>query len=142
MKKYLNKKSVGRYLLTEVAGNFVGFLIGMSATGLVSRFFETRSIRNLWGLTARKTVVDKNTFTALEWILSIVVGFIVFEIFTKGVAEWLRKNFPHFKFLALRWIVKNNLHRRFRGIIVGLDKKRIALFAVMNQSINKRISRK
>ena len=141
MKKYLNKKSVGRFLMTEVLGNFAGFLIGMSATGLVSRFFETRSIKNLWGLAAKKTVVDKSTFTAFEWIISIVVGFIVFEIITKIVVERVREHFPAYKFKLMRWMVSNNLHHSYREWVVKIDKQRVALFAVVSQSL-KRISRK
>jgi hypothetical protein len=142
MRKYLNRKAVSHYLLTEVAGNFIGFIVGISATGIVSRFFETRNIKNLWGLTSKKTVVDKSTFTALEWIISIIVGFIVFEIFTKIVAEWVRANLPKYKFRFMRWMVRNQLHHRFREWSVKVERRRVALFAAMNQSISRRISRK
>ncbi|HEX5170018.1 MAG TPA: hypothetical protein VFW11_12660 [Cyclobacteriaceae bacterium] len=142
MKKFFTRQAVLRYLYTEVAGNFVGFLIGASAAGLLSRFFETRSIRNLWGLAAKRTVVDKNTFTVLEWIISIVIGFVVFEIFTKVIAEWLRRNYPHYKFRVMRWIIKNNLHHRSRAWLVRIEKQRIALFTAVNQTITKRTTRK
>lgn len=75
------------YLYNNFTGNFLGFVIGMASVRLVSRFFTTRSIKNLWGLTARKTVVDKQTFTGLEWMVSVIIGFIVFEI----ISKWVKK---------------------------------------------------
>jgi len=75
------------YLHSNFTGNFLGFVIGMASTRLVSHFFTTRSIKNLWGLTARKTVVDKQTFNAMEWAISILIGFIVFEI----ISKWVKK---------------------------------------------------
>lgn len=75
------------YLYSNFAGNFLGFIIAMASTRLVSHYFTTRSIKNLWGLTARKTVIDKKTFTAMEWMISIVIGFIVFEV----ISKWVKK---------------------------------------------------
>ncbi|RYE45114.1 MAG: hypothetical protein EOP48_22270 [Sphingobacteriales bacterium] len=78
-------KSFVKYIYNNYIGNFLGFIIGMASTRLVSYFFTTRSIRNLWGLAAKKTVVDKQTFSAFEWLISIIIGFIVFEIISKWV---------------------------------------------------------
>jgi hypothetical protein len=75
------------YLYDNFTGNFLGFVIGMASTRLVAHFFTTRSIKNVWGLTARKTVVDKQTFSAMEWGISIIIGFIVFEI----ISKWIKK---------------------------------------------------
>jgi hypothetical protein len=75
------------YLYNNFTGNFLGFVIGMASARLISHFFTTRSIKNLWGLTARKTVVDKQTFTGLEWMVSVIIGFIVFEI----ISKWVKK---------------------------------------------------
>lgn len=85
-----------QYLYSNFVGNFIGFAIGMASTRLVSHFFTTRGIKNLWGLTARKTVVDKQTFSAMEWGISIVIGFIVFEI----ISKWLKKRMDE-------WVAKN-----------------------------------
>src|ERR1044072_4892084 len=76
-----------QYMYSNFTGNFVGFAIGMASTRLVSHFFTTRSIKNLWGLTAKKTVVDKQTFSAMEWMISIIIGFVVFEIISKYVKK-------------------------------------------------------
>ena len=75
------------YLYSNFTGNFLGFAIGMASTRLVAHFFTTRKLNNLWGLAARKTVVDKQTFSAMEWAISIVIGFIVFEV----ISKWVKK---------------------------------------------------
>jgi hypothetical protein len=94
MKSNLHRKFI-EYLYSNFVGNFIGFAIGMASSRLVSHFFTTRSIKNLWGLTAKKTVVDKQTFSAMEWGISILIGFLVFEIISKWVKkkmeEWVAK---------------------------------------------------
>jgi hypothetical protein len=76
-----------QYVYSNYTGNFIGFAIGMASTRLVKHFFTTRSIKNLWGITAKKTVVDKQTFSAMEWMISIIIGFLVFEI----ISKWVQK---------------------------------------------------
>ena len=56
MKK--ERKAIFNYLSEQFIGRFTGFIIGLWASSLVSQFFTIRSIHNLWGLTAEKTVVD------------------------------------------------------------------------------------
>jgi hypothetical protein len=128
MKKFLSGKVILRYLYDQLTGNFAGFLIGMSATGLVSRFFETRSIKNL---------VDKATFSNLEWILSIVIGFIVFEIFTKVIKERIDQNFPKYKVKVMRWMIANNIPEKASALGLKLNQQRIALFAAVHQAVVK-----
>lgn len=85
------------YLYNNFLGNFLGFVIGMASTGLVSHFFATKSIRNLWGLTTKKTLVDKQTFNLIEWSVSILIGFIVFEIVSKSLKKKLDEWIPSWK---------------------------------------------
>ncbi|MBO9153585.1 hypothetical protein ACFOTA_15295 [Chitinophaga sp. GCM10012297] len=92
------------YIYNNYIGNFLGFVIGMASTRLVSHFFTTRSIRNLWGLTARKTVVDKHTYTTMEWVISIIIGFIVFELVSKWLKKRLNEMLPKYK--LTQWMVK------------------------------------
>jgi hypothetical protein len=131
--EYLSKKKLLRYLYDQLTGNFAGFIVGMSATGLVSRFFETRSIRNLWGITSRKAVVSKETFGALEWIISILIGFIFFEIMTKVLKERLDRNLPAWKRIAFRWIIRKNLH--------SSENRGSILYENVNSSVRKTLSR-
>jgi len=91
------------YICDNYIGNFLGFAIGMASTRLVAHFFTTRSIRNLWGLTARKTVVDKHTYSTMEWVLSIIIGFIVFELVSKWLQKKVNALLPKYK--LTQWMV-------------------------------------
>lgn len=102
MKSKLIRKFL-EYVYNNYVGNFLGFVIGMASTRLVSHFFTTRSIRNLWGLTAHKTVVDKHTYSNMEWTISIIIGFIVFEIVSKWLKKKLQQLLPKYKFT--QWMV-------------------------------------
>lgn len=133
--KYLNRKVVFTYLYDQLTGNFMGFLVGLSATGLVSQFFEKRGIRNLWGLTSRKTVVDKDTFAHLEWIISIVIGFVVFEIMTKVVKAKVEQYFPALKRHVLKWAVKNEVPKKIADVNSELKNKQAAIYSSVQSAI-------
>lgn len=92
------------YLYSHFLGNFLGFIVGMISTRLVSNFFTTRSIKNIWGITAHKTVVDKQTFHFMEWLIAIVIGFIVFELISKWVKKKVEVILPKYK--LTRWITE------------------------------------
>ena len=139
--KYLDKKTIAKYLYDQLTGNFAGFLIGISATGLVSRFFETRSLKNLWGLGARKTVIDKETFSNLEWIISIIIGFIAFEVMTKVVKEKIDKYFPVYKVRLLRWVIRNNFHIRLKDYPMFFNNRRMTFFASIHSALKTTFSK-
>ena len=105
MKSNISSRLVS-YMYSNFIGNFLGFVIGMLSTRLVAQFFTTKSIKNLWGLTAKKTVVDRDTLHAFEWMISIVVGFIVFEI----ISVWIQKKADGFlpKYKLTNWLVKKD----------------------------------
>lgn len=103
MKIRIARKFV-EYVYSNYIGNFLGFAIGMLSTRLVSHYFTTRSIRNLWGLTAHKTVVDKHTYSTMEWAISLVIGFIVFEIVSKWLKKKMDEILPRYK--LTQWLVK------------------------------------
>jgi hypothetical protein len=133
--KYFDKKVIGKYVYDQLTGNFTGFLIGLSATTLVSNFFETRNIRNLWGLASKKTIVDKDTFSNLEWIISLIIGFIVFEIMTKIVKAKIDTHFPLWKHKALRWMIKNDVPRKVEETKIDLSNKRTVLFSTVHGAV-------
>ena len=108
MKNNLLQKFI-QYLYTNFLGNFIGFAIGMASTRLVSHYFATRSIKNLWGLTSHKTILDKKTYNNLEWIVSVVIGFIVFEIISKWVQMKMNQRMTGFKTALLQWLTKNKI---------------------------------
>ena len=80
-------KDLSRYAYNQLKGNFLGFIVGTSAASFVSTFFETRKVSNLWGLTAKKTVVSGDTFRSLEWFCALVIGFIAFEVVNNLVKD-------------------------------------------------------
>lgn len=92
------------YVYSNYVGNFLGFVVAMMSSRLVSHYFTTRSIKNLWGLTARKTVIDKHTYSNLEWAITIVIGFIVFEIVSKWFSKKLQQLLPKYK--LTKWLVE------------------------------------
>jgi hypothetical protein len=102
--KYPAAKNFLKYLYDNFIANFIGFIIGMAATRLVSHFFVTRSIKNLWGLAARKTVIDKKTFSNLELLISVVIGFIVFEILSKWIKKKMEAAYPVCKTTVMGWL--------------------------------------
>jgi glycerol uptake facilitator-like aquaporin len=113
----INRNTILRYLYDQLTGNFAGFIVGMMATKVVSGFFETRSIRNMWGLTSKKTVVDKETFSNIELIISIVIGFVFFEIVTKFIKEKTQVYGPIWKRQVFRWVIANRIHHSIGSFV-------------------------
>jgi len=114
MKK--DRQTILNYLSEQFIGRFTGFMIGLWASRLISHFFTTRSIHNLWGLTARKTVVSRQTFGNLEWIASVLIGYIVFEIVLRIIKDkigpWLSKS----RFRLLRRVVEKGWDEKIKGL--------------------------
>ncbi len=106
---------IAKYLYDNFTGNFIGFLIGMASTRIISHFFATRSIKNLWGLTSRKTVIDKATFSNLEWGISVLIGFIVFEVISKAIKKKMEEWIPLYRTSFIRWMEKRRLYAGARN---------------------------
>ena len=85
----MNAKRFVNYFINELIGRFTGFIIGMWASSLVALFFEKRGFHNLWGITAKKKVLDKDTFENIEWFASVIIGFIVYELISRFIKEKL-----------------------------------------------------
>lgn len=138
MKMTLALKSTLYYIFDKATGTFMGFVAAMAATSIVSHFFTTKSIRNLWGLTAKKTVIDKDTFSGLEWIFSVLIGFIVFEVMIKVVKKRIDENVPKQKFF--RWVGRNNFLKKIPAVNLQLNESRIDNFenGTLGDKIKKR----
>ncbi|WMJ75186.1 hypothetical protein RCC89_18745 [Cytophagaceae bacterium ABcell3] len=95
------------YLFKEIAENFVGFLTGMGVAGLLSSFFETRSIKNLWGLASKKTIVSKTEYEFMETAISFIAGFIVLMLVRYLFRKKLRPYFP-----VIKTRLKESIRRR------------------------------
>jgi hypothetical protein len=71
-----------------------------------------RSIHNLWGLTSHKTLLDKKTYSMVEWFISVLIGFLVFEIISKHIRKRLDQVIPKLKIRLFRWLISKDLHLR------------------------------
>lgn len=66
-----------KFIGNEVLNLSVGYLAGLMASNLVSRFFVKRGLVNLWGVTSRKEAVSKDNYEWLLFISSYLVGLVV-----------------------------------------------------------------
>ena len=74
LKKFLH------FVSGEILNLSVGYLAGLSASKLVSNFFERKKLGNLWGLTAKKEVVSRDDYDWLMFGSSYAIGLIVMLI--------------------------------------------------------------
>ena len=114
--KTQKRKTVLSYLSEQFIGRFTGFMIGLWATRIVSHFFTTRSIHNLWGLTAKKTVVTRQTFGNLQWIAAVVIGYLVFEVVFTLIKNKIAPGFSKFRFRLLRLVAEKGWSEKIRKL--------------------------
>ena len=73
-------------LINAVLGNFAGYVAGSLVTLLFTyHSIERRAIWNLFGVLPRKKIVVHLLPQWLEWLLALIVGFLVMEL----VRYWL-----------------------------------------------------
>ena len=89
-----NREKFQGLFINTALGNFAGYVAGSLVT-LVSTHHavERRAIRNLFGVLPRKKIVVHEVPPWLEWLLALIVGFLVME----AVRYW----FNHRKYAAL-----------------------------------------
>jgi hypothetical protein len=76
---FTRQKFQGLFLNTAL-GNFAGYVAGSLVTVLSTyHSLERRAIKNLFGILPRKKIVVHLLPEWLEWLLALVVGFIVME---------------------------------------------------------------
>ncbi|MEZ4995156.1 MAG: hypothetical protein R2824_32345 [Saprospiraceae bacterium] len=66
-----------KFLAGEALNLSVGYLAGLMASNLVSKFFVKRGLVNLWGLTAKREALKKDQYEWLMLISSYLIGLIV-----------------------------------------------------------------
>ena len=87
------QKFQGLFINTAL-GNFAGYVAGSLVTLVSTRHgVERRAIRNLFGVLPRKKIVVHVVPHWVEWLLALIVGFLVMEV----VRYW----FNHRKYAAL-----------------------------------------
>lgn len=71
MKKFYN------FVASEVLNLSVGYLAGLMASNLVSRFFVKRGLVNLWGIAAKREALKKDDYEWLMFLASYLIGLLV-----------------------------------------------------------------
>ena len=94
LKATLTRQKLQGLFVNSAVGNFAAYVAGSLVTLASTReVFEQRGIRNLFGLLPRKKIVVHMLPHWLEWLLALIVGFLVME----GLRYW----FSHRKYAAL-----------------------------------------
>lgn len=70
-------KKLLHFLSQEALNLSVGYLAGLIASNLVSRFFVKKGLVNLWGLAAKREALRKDDYEWLMFIASYLIGLIV-----------------------------------------------------------------
>lgn len=78
--KRFNRKYLTKVLIQKTIGNLVGFAVGVLVTNSFTHYVtERRSVKNLFGLAGRKQVQVNDTPEWVQYILAVLLGFIVLE---------------------------------------------------------------
>jgi hypothetical protein len=94
LKATLNRHKFQGLFVNTALGNFAAYVAGSLVTLVSTRHaVERRAITNLFGFLPRKKVVVHVLPHWLEWLLALIVGFLVME----AVRYW----FNHRKYAAL-----------------------------------------
>jgi hypothetical protein len=89
-----NRQKIQGLFINTVLGNFAGYVAGSLVTLVFThQAVERRAIGNLFGVLPRKKIVVHVMPHWLEWLLALIVGFLVME----AVRYW----FNHRKYAAL-----------------------------------------
>lgn len=70
-------KKLSNFLSQEVLNLSIGYLAGLIASNLVSRFFVRKGLVNLWGIAAKREALRKDDYEWLMFISSYLIGLIV-----------------------------------------------------------------
>jgi hypothetical protein len=84
---------IKNFIAGEVLNLAVGYLAGLIASNLVSRYFVKKGLVNLWGIAAKKEAVSRDAYEWLMFIASYVIGLVVM-IAVSQLMERLRKPEP------------------------------------------------
>jgi hypothetical protein len=82
-------KKLTSFLGQEALNLAAGYLAGLVASNLVTRFFVKRGLVNLWGLTAfKRSALKKDDFEWLMFASSYLIGLIVMIAVQYGMRRW------------------------------------------------------
>lgn len=81
LKTVFTKPKLHKLFVSTALGNFAGYVAGSVVTVLSTyHSVERRALRNLFGILPRKQVVVHLLPEWLEWLLALIVGFVVMEL--------------------------------------------------------------
>ncbi len=86
-------------LIEETVANVVGWVAGLLSIDILDYFFIQKSWKNVWGVFSKRTVVNAETYSFLEWVLTAFLGFVVMVLVNRLVRHKLlglifKKNKP------------------------------------------------
>ena len=94
LKATFNRQKFQGLFINTALGNFAAYVAGSLVTLVTTHYaVERRAIRNLFGVLPRKKIVVHDVPPWLEWLLALIVGFLVME----AVRYWIN----HRKYAAL-----------------------------------------
>lgn len=102
--KKFNRKYMTNVFIENTLGNLVGFAVGVLITNSFTHYVtERRSVKNLFGLAGRKQVLVNETPEWVQYVLSILLGFIVLEL--------IKHIFKSKKHILIYNFIKNKIHK-------------------------------
>lgn len=122
------KKKILKHIINQGTSRFMGFIMGLWASRLTATFFDKKNAENLWGLNAEKTVLNSETYTMIETITSVLIGFFVLLLVDhileskkhKLVWETIQKHKPVVIYETKRYIILSQtyvkaMYYKFKG---------------------------
>ncbi len=76
-------------LFEEATSNIVGWIAGLLSIDFLDYFFIQKSWKNVWGVFSKRTAVDAQTYSFLEWLITALIGFIVMFLVNRLVRRKL-----------------------------------------------------
>ena len=103
LKATLTREKFQGLFVNTALGNFAGYVAGSLVTlASTQRVVERRGLSNLFGVLPRKTAVVHLLPHWLEWLLALIVGFLVME----AVRYWVN-------------------HRKYATLLTALQPERV-----------------
>ncbi len=79
---------ITQFISGEVINLSVGYLAGLIASNLVSRYFVKKGLVNLWGLAAKREAVSKDAYEWLMFVSSYLIGLLVLLAVNRLMQQW------------------------------------------------------
>lgn len=68
---------IAKFIAGEALNLSIGYLAGLSASMVVSKFFVKKGLVNLWGLAAKRDALNKDSYEWLMFFASYAIGLAV-----------------------------------------------------------------